>query len=393
MKKIICLLLCLVFTCTMLVACKEDELGGYKENYEGLFTTEDREEIELDFYIIVGEGTTNIAINTVERMINQHIADKYSTKLDIHYVTADKYENEMLTAAKKTGEDRADLVLVVGEDMFDTLYDDGLLVDLNSYLTSKVFGKLVPEVGKGLMDMSKVEITTEKDGKTETTLNSFCVPNNHIIGEYTYIVVDKAAAEHFNYSENKLKEMTSLTNEYLVELQGKIAESDLFSDDAIREVKSLYNADSFENRDFFVKDGSYWIVSKKPVITRAEALSSAFAIIKDSADNGDVEGEETPEYVERYNRAMEMIYAINMDATLRNYLQYGVLGSNYTLDHTNSSDNVQYITPITSGSGVYNMDILHTGSVFNAMYSVNDGWTKEVADRGAYQNKEAVPQE
>lgn len=382
MKKIICVLLCIVFACSMLVACEDEVIGGYKENYEGLFTTDDREEVELDFYIIVGEGTTSIAINTVERMINQHIADKYNTKLDMHYVTADEYQEEMLSAAKKTDAERADLVLVVGEDMFDTLYDEDLLVDLTGYLSSSTFGKLVPEIGKNLLDASGVRI--------EDAIHNFCVPNNHILGEYTYIVVDKAAAEYFNYSVSKVKEMTSLDSKYLVELSGKIAASDAFDDSAIREVKSIYYADDYAEKDFFEKDGYYWIVSEKPVITRAEALSASFAIVKDAEDDGNYANADELAYVERYNRAMEMIYAINMDSELRNYLQYGVLGSNYTLDYGNTSGDNKYINPVTSGSGVYNMDITHTGSLFNAMYSVNDGWTKELAERGKNHNKEAV---
>ncbi|MBQ2793154.1 MAG: hypothetical protein IJF05_00465, partial [Clostridia bacterium] len=82
MKKLICLLLCVVMLGGLLVGCKNDDIVGKID--EELKKLEDKvptkvvEEMEFDFYIIVGEGTTENAKKTVSLMINQHL-EKFKT--------------------------------------------------------------------------------------------------------------------------------------------------------------------------------------------------------------------------------------------------------------------------------------------------------------------------
>ena len=82
-------------------------------------------------------------------------------------------------------------------------------------------------------------------------------------------------------------------------------------------------------------------------------------------------------------RAMKIIYAINMDSGLRDLLQYGVEDINYKVVDGD-------VVRIKSSTTTYSMNLLYTGNVFAASYSSEIGWTEAVAENGKLQNKEAV---
>ena len=80
MKKLLSLLLCIVFVCFTLVGCAEDVIGEYLENYNNNKVTSNKIE-KLNFYIITGDGTSNEAKITVPQNINAYIKEKYSLEL------------------------------------------------------------------------------------------------------------------------------------------------------------------------------------------------------------------------------------------------------------------------------------------------------------------------
>ena len=79
---------------------------------------------------------------------------------------------------------------------------------------------------------------------------------------------------------------------------------------------------------------------------------------------------------------MQILYLLNTDVQFRNRLQYGVEGVNYVKDDNGN------IVPHSEGDGVYNMNMLHTGSSFMLYYSAE--WTKEMESVGIAQNKESM---
>ena len=81
---------------------------------------------------------------------------------------------------------------------------------------------------------------------------------------------------------------------------------------------------------------------------------------------------------------MEIVYALSADVTLKNLLQYGHKGTNYTLDSN------EVVTSYTEGAGVYKMNMLYTGNVFNAYYCEEIGWNAAAYNNGVEQNKESV---
>ena len=80
---------------------------------------------------------------------------------------------------------------------------------------------------------------------------------------------------------------------------------------------------------------------------------------------------------------MKIIYSINTDTYLRNLLQYGVMGTNYTVENGD-------IVRIAEGENVYHMDLLHTGDIFKAEFCSEINWTKTAYDNGVAQNKDSV---
>ena len=92
MKKILLLLLCVVLAVTMLASCDEGGIGEYEypdfvPNYVPAIT--------LDLYIVVGENTSDLAIDSVGRMLSQYTETKFKTSLNVHYILEAEYEKEL----------------------------------------------------------------------------------------------------------------------------------------------------------------------------------------------------------------------------------------------------------------------------------------------------------
>ncbi len=354
------LALCAMLSLLVLAGCADDPIGSYKYDWTPTVV----EKLEFDFYIVTGDATTDNAKTTVKDKINQYLEDKYNTKLNIHYVSAADYENEIKTLVGDGTEKKSGIVLVNSTAMMDYLIERGALLNVINALDTKAYGKLNTQITPTLLEAAK---ETDADGNTAM----YCIPNNHVVGTYEYIVIDKAVARALNYNDTELKAMT--TYESTAQLRADVTTyadklGNVTVNDVVRVVPNADYADRFE---FKYEDGYICNVSKSPVVTRDDAYSSAFAILAGT---------------EKYDRAMQIIYAINTDVALRNYLQYGVEYTNYTVD----ANGVAH--PETNGISVYQMNLLYTGDIFQAHYCDTDGWFEWTADDaiyGALQNKDA----
>lgn len=384
MKKIICILLCIAMCCFVLVGCADETIGADLDLEDYQYVPEVREAVELDFYIIVGEGTTDHAISTVERMINSRLADLYNTTLDIHYVTESEYVDTVVAAASASGEDRADIVLIAGYDMFNTLYSNQSLVNLNAFYSSKEFGKLATNrmILSPLLQASVVQ--EQVGGKTVSV--KYVVPNNHVVGSYEYIMVHRKMAEFLGYTLDDIDLMTSMDSEVLLALQQRVI------DESTALTEAGYNPDEcvvhvaeagYSLRNDYIANGYICNVASAPVVDAEEAHISSFGIVKREGDDG------SGKYTEHYTRCMEVIYAINTDDGVRNLLQYGVENTNYFVDEDNSTSDGITVTLSTDESSVYNMSIIYTGPLFNAYYCDALGWNAEVEAAGRAQNSDS----
>ena len=96
MKKLLSLILCIVFVCLALVSCKQDVIGEYLPNYKD--DKRDSDTIEtLHFYIITGDATSEDAKVTVPQNINTYLKEKYKVQLKIHYYTESEYQSAVYT--------------------------------------------------------------------------------------------------------------------------------------------------------------------------------------------------------------------------------------------------------------------------------------------------------
>ena len=355
MKKFLSLLLCLVMSMLMLVSCGDQEIGSYKDNYPPIDNT--IPEVKLNMYVIVESGTAANAKTTVGRMFAQETLSKYHTEVTLHYLTAEEYEAKTLAAVNATDATAANIVLITNKAFYDKLASAEKLADLTPYLDTD-YGKLYKQIPESLMDATKV------DGKF------FAIPNNHVIGYYEYLVINKEAARAAFCDETDTEFFATLTSyeataqlrQDMITLGGYTAE----------QVKNLVRVEkgSYEAKAQFESEGNFCNVIKYPNANADEVFSSAFAVVsRDELSN---------------SRAMQIIYEINYNAQLRNLLQYGVSGTNYTLDEDGT------VVRVDSDDNKYYMNILYTGDIFKALYCKEIGWTATVAQNGTNQNNEAV---
>lgn len=387
MKKFICLLLCIVMCGLCLVGCEDAQIGADLDDYKDEYKPEVRVPLSLNFYIITGDDTASNAISTVERMINLRLKELYKTTLNINYVTADQYAERVITASKSTGEDRADIVLVAGYDMFNTLMSTKSLVNLNGFLNSTAFGKLDTDkmITSTILEASAV--TESVNG--EMIPVHYVIPNNHVVGSYEYIMVDQNVAQiGLGYSTEKIVSMTSLDNEHLVQLKADlVTHRDALIAKGFDPDKCVVHIPSadYSARTEYIDAGYICNVVSVPVVDAQEAHKASFAIVKKADDDG------SGKYADHYSRCMEVIYAFNADVELRNLLQYGVENTNY-YSEKDADGNIIKVTPVTkeeNPKSVYQMDLLYTGPLFNAYYSDTYGWNSDVAAAGKLQNADS----
>jgi hypothetical protein len=312
----------------------------------------------------------------------------------------DEYQSTILADAKKNGEDRADIVLIVGTGMFNNLMNDNLLADLTSFYDTRKFGLLKTQIADSLLQASKTVVkSVDSVGTAFDSTRLYTVPNNHVVGEYQYLLINTAKAQYYNFGETELAEMMSY--ESTLELRELIGED---ADEYVKQVSGKYvDKAYYESQGYTVNVVSY------PTATIDEAFSSAFGIVRHELDtrylyemdkNKDdkISKESRTTFESHYERCMEVIYALNADVTFRNLLQYGSLGTNYTFNEATKT-----VTRVSDGLGVYKINLLYTGDIFNAYYCDNVypnpdsssedkelDWNEEALLNGEQQNIQSV---
>lgn len=356
MKKILSLILSLVMVAFMLVSCGDDDIeDDIPSHYPPL--SSGVKDIGVDLYIIYGEQSNANAIQTVRRQIAAETLKKYHTELSVKYITAAEYENEVMARILNpdaTEEARGTVVLVHRPEFMERLEGTGLLLDLSGYLNMTKFGSINVTVPESLLAAAK--------GGTDSL---YAIPNSHVLGEYTYLVInEEVARENCNYGLGILSSYKSYAD--TEQLRDDMAARGFDPNKFVTTVTGTY-----ATKAELEADGNICNVISVPQISSAYAFKSAFAIV----DSGDEEANE---------RAMQMIYALNVDAELRNLLQYGVKNTNYFVDAKTG-----YVT-LADGIDMYVMNYIYTGNAFILSYCDQIGWTEEYAATGKHQNVDSV---
>lgn len=386
MKRFLSLILCLVFVVCALVSCGDEIVEPIPDHYpEVQDKTTDR---SVDLYMLVDAQTPKTVYDSVARMIYAYALKTYDIELNVkfEYDFTEKdangntvsYFNKDLSTLTAGGTKSA-VILVNSEEMMNELEAasndasvDFSLHNLYGYLSTVKFGKLNKDLPDALLEAVTFEnteiVTNENDESVEKQVTTIhAIPNNHVLGEYQYLVIDKdIARDTLKYSPAILQSYT--TYEQTAQLRADIENlgNGYDADDYVKVVSGTYS-DRFD----IVAEGNYCNTISLPTITSADVFASAFAVAKTGNQKLD-------------DKAMQVIYALNYDAELRNLLQYGVKNTNYTVetkevvDASGKTVEVEYFV-LEGGDNTYRINPLYTGNMFVMAYCEELGWTYEYA--------------
>lgn len=415
MKKIISLLLCLVLAFSTLVGCRRDRIG---EELDDSMKGYEKEKMALNFYIVGDTANDNATVNS---RINTYTEKKFNTTLNIVYCNKNEYEETVVSAllAAKAAVDsgatdeaslnaiknKPDLFLINSPEMMKTLYDGGLLADLTEFFYPEIYEKRVElypdeedkfhaeiikncegfhnQIAETLLDASVIyeEGIDPTTRKPVTNTKHYCVPNNRVIGSYEYLLIHRDTAEEVYYGSNSdFSEYTSYdsTEELrnaIIELKG-IEPTDIGN--YVRVVSGNYEDKAMYENGTYPEDSKKYAcnILSYPEIA---GLPEDGVTIPDNVDNAFNSAFAVCKYA-NVDRAMEIIYAINTDDVLHNYLQYGVQDTNYTVDLETG-----LVTFIEENK--YVMDPIYTGDAFKIL--PNKDWTDADKLNGDKQNDES----
>lgn len=430
-KTLICCLLCMAALVSL-------SFGGCGKDTDSTPQEEAsvRPAVTLNMWLISEKEISAETEALVEEAFNELTQSKYTTKVDFVFLTADEYfevldaklsaaaeaklnddsvvllpglgeettevvETTAETFVNELGqrllkypdveENQIDIIFLAGEELFKRYVNDSKLssMDTNLNSTSKV---LKDYIYPSFLEQIKHEKST------------YAIPNNHLIGEYTYLLVNKSLAEKYYFDISKLNTFAAckdLINEIGTNEQGiapvlayaeptnmkywvgdgmsmiasyvptqatvgtrtsmrSLVDISNFTDHMVLmqtcKDNGWFAADPTATQEFGVAimKGGYEIVSQYsdkydvkvlsyPTLTEETVYESMFAVSVYTAD---------------FNRAMEIITLINTDVTAKNILQYGVEGVHFVLDEEDGS--------FSSLNDDYVMNNLYTGNTFLA---------------------------
>lgn len=470
MKKFLCIVMCLtMFLVPMLTGCGETATDGE----EAVADTEVvRYPMTLSLWLPTDENTTDEAIKLVETELNKLTTAKYDTAIELHAISADDYakaiEDKLLsiddvkkaqekakadaekervdnihsgivaTDAVETEEvddngettfeaettvdeygqsitiypavedDQLDIFLVKGYDEYLNYIEEGLVQALDSEM-SDIGKKLSSYIYPHFLDMADID-------------GLYGIPNNHQLGEYQFLLVNKRLVDEWSYSADELTTLTAC--EDFIRDMGALKAS---GNASLSGVTPLLGECEAANMIFFNGEGNFslgaepsllcaQLTADTPYLLTAEELlpqrlfgsqytkvlgmmkrlkasgyvgngniedNSEFAVGVVSGNHTDIEKYEDDYYVyihgvpvatekdvfesvfcvstysKDVSRAMEIITYLNTDESMKTILQYGVEGTHWKADKTaDGEDTIKII------SNDYKMNNVDTGNVY-----------------------------
>lgn len=212
MKKIVSVLLCLVFLTTALVSC-----GGSS----GAKPEAERPNLTLRMAIVVDDKTTEEGIAAMQKAFNAECEVNLATRIEFVCLKASEYRakmDEILTGVSTAGKNQSasvedamanadggtvvaddeysfpaasagqfDIVLIADADMYNDYIEKGWIIGLKSYLN-----------GNFKVLNTKILSTVKDAAYNAAREDYFGIPANKAYGEYTYLVLNKAATDFYN---------------------------------------------------------------------------------------------------------------------------------------------------------------------------------------------------
>ena len=232
-RRILCLVLCLLAVLPLMASC------GKKEEEDTTVEQSSREAVTLSMYVITENETKPDAAQAVEDAINKLLKSKYTTRVKMTFLTADKYYSAVeesiknmksASSATKTEETGTDTAVVTDETIVNEYgvkelkYPDLTPSQIDIIMIDN-YDKYAEYVSNGwLYRLTDAVTTTSKklgDYIYPSILNAayindsiYAVPNNKPIGECKYLIVDKELASEYGLDSSKMNSLSDLLGFY-----------------------------------------------------------------------------------------------------------------------------------------------------------------------------------
>lgn len=452
-KKLLCLLLCLstVFSVGMLGGCAAEEEVDTNSN-----VNTSRDAYTLSMWIVSEEKVSAETERKVEEAFNEITEAKYTTRVDLVFCTEDEYKAKVDARLDKiknrpagtpikpttkgeiyekdeegmwvlkypeVGEYQMDIVLITGESMLKEYAGNGYLKSLNDALTN-TYKVISTYIYNDILENAKI------NGEW------FAIPNNQMIGEYTYLMVNKELADKYYYSDyfDGSTPVSFGVNTPIAKFIEIIAEqedtsvvapmygmadfplvrywntttgaqsvlSTIYSTASVQygpsfapTVTSLFSDGSYKSfmeLMFHCKESGYFMTTQETF--GVGVMDGNYSLYQQYSDDyymiplayprledTDVFGSmfAITEYTVSETRAMEIIKELTCRSELRNVLQYGVEGTHYTLNDDGSLRRLNHD---------YMMNIAYTGNVMMAY--PEEGMPVDLWEAAKKQNLQAL---
>lgn len=462
-RRLVCLLLALFMMLPMIAmtACGGDEEANADDMEE-----EERNYVTIDLWLPYYEGTTEESIQLVQDALNEICEDKYSTHLVLHFVESDEYELaiqdrfvEMQEAQERleneskvedteaegaeteavetetdeygvptivypaVGETQMDIFLIRGYDNYISYIDNNMLTELDADMAQGDPKLLKSYIYPLFLSYAKVDEVT------------YAIPNNHEIGEYTFLLVNKNCVDEVNkngyeidpekltspYSSlNLIRAVAEVCPDiipvrenfdyYSMKFWNQEGDSSLFSliasqitrvavEDTQVNPTNIFRCTNFTNTYYMNK-----LINENNWVGDGSAANGEFAvammsgganIYEEYGDSYYIQILEPPtasvedvceymlgvsSYTKSTARALEIITLINTNPDFRTILQYGVEGIHWKYSDADK-------TTIVKLSDGYNMKLYETGNTYLTYPGYEE--TKDYWEYSKTQNLEA----
>ncbi len=478
-KKMLCFFLCASMLLSAMAGCSKDE------DDEAVADTEESERasMTLSLWLPTSENTTGEAIEQVEAAINKITQAKYDTAIELNAIPRDQYqrtidnkiaeverriaeEEEAEESRKKAAKELAEknkgktkketetlaeetvpeketyvnelgVSLVKYPDVEDTQLDIFLVQGYDNYV-DYVEKEQIQQLDEQLNSTFKVLKTYifEKFFEFLTTDGVYAIPNNHPVGQYDYILLNKELVDTYNYDPKSLSSFLKCQD-----FINDMAYHQKNGAEALKDVTLVLGPVEAANMNFWSADGNWSLIASQ--ITNAtnfdtklmpksifsnNAYFKTIGLMKQMTENGwigdgivdegekfavgvisgdasieDTYGEDyyvnifgkpvmdeddvfgnmfaVSAYSKSLTRSMEIITLLNTNTELRTILQYGVEDIHWEYDRENPE-----VIHILNND--YSMDLLETGNVY--MTYPGDGLPLSYWDYGKAQNQDCV---
>ncbi len=476
-KKFLCLILAIVMVLGTLAGCST---STSEEDVEATADTEESSRISmtLSLWLPTYEGTTQEAIDLVEAEINTVTQAQFDTAIELNLVPADEYDALMLkkhddiAAAILQAEEEAESKRLAlkeqkanGETVEESESESETPAATEEETIVNELGisiKKYPEVAENQIDIFLVrgyenytyyiennylsQLDTELSGNSKilktyiypTFLNlanvggTYAIPNNHPVGEYQYLLVNKELVDKYDYNPDDLtsvlkcgdfiKDIGYQNLEGVVPLLSEVETANLvfWGEDESEwsiigsqiantakyddkcEPKNLFNTAAYMNNvllmkelkalgyvgDGTLKEGEKFAVGvisgDASVIEEYEEDYYVTIYAKPVCDEEDIFGAmfAVSAYTKKLERSMEVVTYLNTNEELRTILQYGARGVHWDYTEEDSTETIKIL------SKDYNMNLLETGNVY--MTYPGEGISKDYWEYGKIQNRDMV---